>query len=107
MYSILIWGLRETIIFFASGGQKLGQTHSFRMTANQHINEAGIKPDRLENINNQLAETEQALRRTLEFFDRIEGTALATRLGVSELRLRLLSDLERLAQERKAAGPDR
>jgi hypothetical protein len=59
--------------------------------------------DRLETINRQLAETEQALRRTLEFFDRIEGSSLASRLGASHIRLRLLADLERIGRER--SGP--
>ena len=59
--------------------------------------------DRLGNINQQLAETEQALRRTLEFFDRIEGSEIAYRLGASDIRLRLLTDLEKLEEERDQA----
>lgn len=56
--------------------------------------------DRLKTINQQLAETEQALRRTLEFFDRIERSAVSARLGAADIRLRLLTDLERLARDR-------
>lgn len=57
--------------------------------------------DRLDTINRQLAETEQALRRTLEFFDRIDGSEIASRLGASDIRLRLLTDLENLERERE------
>lgn len=74
------------------------------MSTKNQVNDGRFQSDRLETINQQLAETEQALRRTLEFFDRIEGSDLAARLGVSEIRIRLLSDLERLAQERKGPG---
>lgn len=72
------------------------------MNTEHQNNEGSFNPDdRLLTINQQLEETEQALRRTLEFFDRIEGTNLAARLGASEIRLRLLSDLEQLEKRRE------
>ena len=64
------------------------------------VHTEAFERDRLETINQQLAETELALMRTLEFFDRVEGSELASRLGVTDLRLRLLADLQQLRRER-------
>ena len=61
--------------------------------------------DRLDTINQQLAETELALRRTLEFFDRVGESKIATRLGASNIRERLLTDLEKLEQEQIRSDP--
>lgn len=73
------------------------------MSTEQKINEGveSFPQDRLDTINQQLEETEKALRRTLEFFDRIERSALAARLGAADIRLRMLTDLDRLGQERE------
>lgn len=57
--------------------------------------------DHLETIYNQLAETEKALQRTLEFFERVSESDFASRVGVSDIRLRLQQDLQRLDQERQ------
>ena len=59
-----------------------------------------VERDLIGIINHQLAETELALRSTLEFFDRIEGSELSSRLGAADIRSRLLADLERIEKER-------
>ena len=59
-----------------------------------------VERDRIRTIHRQLEETELALRNTVEFFNRIEGSELASRLGAADIRSRLLADLERIERER-------